>query len=274
MKSDDAVQKSRKENALLQSVLQGRLDAFRASSLCSPLDNAGFKESEQSSLYASGVHYVLSNGVLEKNEERIISEEEIDETIEHFVSKNLPFTWWSPAKILETKGLQLGGILTGIAIDISEGVLPLVLASNLKITIVGSYTELTLFSDLGANAFGMSGKAQEQYLALNEALMKKDQQIHFLAYVNDIPAGTVTLSVAPSSAGIWNLATRLEYRKHGIGFALVHAALIEAKRRDYHQVMAILTPKGMAWGLFTKIGFRGVCEFPFHIYGVDVVDLE
>ena len=95
-----------------------------------------------------------------------------------------------------------------------------------------------------------------------------------MAYLNGVPVGTATLSVSSSSAGIWNLATLPEHRKHGIGGALVHAALVEAKKRQYDQVMAILMPKGLAWGLFTKLGFQAVCEFPFYIYGVSSKEVE
>jgi len=264
-----------KEDALLQSVIQGRFDAFRSGSVCSPLPEADFRETDQNCLYAWGMDYVCGNGVMEKDGERIPKEEEIDGAIEYFASKNLPFMWWSSAKILETKGFQSGGILTGIALDISQGVPANTAASSdLKIKIVQSDSELESFTNLAANAFAMNPKATEQWLALNDSVMKKDEQVHFMAYLNGTPVGTATLSVAPSSAGIWNLATLPEHRKHGIGGALVHAALVEAKKRHHDQVMAILMPKGMAWGLFTKMGFKAVCEFPFYIYGVSAEELE
>lgn len=104
--------------------------------------------------------------------------------------------------------------------------------------------------------------------------MKKEEQVHFMAYLNGVPVGTATPSVAPSSVGIWNLATLPEHWKHSIGGALVHAALVEAKKRQYGQVMTILMPKGLAWGIFTKLGFQTVCEFPFYIYGVSAKELE
>ena len=104
--------------------------------------------------------------------------------------------------------------------------------------------------------------------------MAAGEQVHFTAYLNEVPVGTATLSVSSSSAGIWNLATVMEYRNHGIGGALVHAAIAEAKRRQYRQVMAILMPKGMAWGLFTKLGFKAACKFPFYVYGVSAEELE
>ncbi|MBM3198561.1 MAG: GNAT family N-acetyltransferase [Chlamydiae bacterium] len=262
-------------NSLLQLVIQGRFDAFRSGSICSPLPDAYFRETDQSCLYAWGMDYVCGNGVIEKNEVRIPTEEEIDRTIEYFSSKNLPFMWWSSANVLETKGFQFGGVLTGIALDLSQGVPSKPIASpDLKIKIVQSDSELEAFTKLAANAFAMNSKASEQWLSLNDAVMKKGEQVHFMAYLNGIPVGTTSLSVAPSSAGIWNLATLPEYRKHGIGGTLVHAALVEAKKRSHNQVMAILMPKGMAWGLFTRMGFKVVCEFPFYIYGISAEELE
>lgn len=263
------------EDVLLKSVLQGRFDTFRSSSVCSPLPEADFKETSQNSVYAWGMDYACGNGVMENNGDRIPSEEEIDQIIEYFSVKNLPFMWWTSAKVLETKGFQFGGILTGIALDISQGISPnLPTSPDLKIKIVQTESELKAFTDLAANAFALNSKAKEQWLALNDSVMKKEEQVHFLAYLNETLVGTATLSVSPSSAGIWNLATIPEHRKHGIGAALVHTALIEAKKRQYDQVMAILMPKGLAWGLFTKLGFKAVCEFPFYVYGVSVEELE
>ncbi len=263
------------ENTLLQSVIQGRLETFQSGSLCSPLPEAGFKETDENYLYAWGIDYACHNGVIEKNKDRIPSEEEINKTIEYFSSKNLPFMWWSAAKILETKGFQFGGNLTGIALDISQDIPSKPMASSdLKIKMAQSDSEIQSFTDLAASAFALNPKATEQWLAVNNSAVKQDEQVHFIAYLNGVPVGTATLSISPSSAGIWNLGTSPEYRKHGIAGALVHAALVEAKKRHYNQVMAILMPKGMAWGLFTRMNFKAVCEFPFYVYGVSTEELE
>jgi GNAT superfamily N-acetyltransferase len=70
------------------------------------------------------------------------------------------------------------------------------------------------------------------------------------------------------------LASLSEYRKQGIGGALVHAALLESQKWNCKQAMAILMPKGMAWGLFTKLGFEEVCAFPFYVFGISSEALE
>jgi ribosomal protein S18 acetylase RimI-like enzyme len=263
------------KSELLESVLQGRLDTFRSGAVWSPLPDAGFQIMDQNILYAWGMDYVCGNGVIEQDQNRIPTEEEIEQTIKYFSAKKLPFMWWTSAKLLEAKGFEFGGVLTGIALDIAKAIptKPKV-SSDLKIEIVQSDVDVNIFNRLAASAFGMSATATEQWLELNASVMKQGEQVHFLGSLNGVPVGTVTLSVSVSSAGIWNLATLPEYRRHGVGAALVHSALVEAKKRQYAQVMAILMPKAMAWGLFTKLGFKEVCKFPFYVYGVSTEELE
>ncbi len=263
------------KSELMQSVLQGRLDTFRSGAVCSPLPDAEFQTMDQSVLYAWGMDYVCGNGIIEQDQNRIPTDEEIDWAIQHFSAKKLPFMWWTSAQVLETKGFQFGGILTGIALDIVERVPQKPPASSdLKIEIIQSESDVHTFTELAASLFAMRATATEQWGKLNASVMNRGEQVHFLARLNGVPVGSVTLSLFPSSAGIWNLATLPEYRKHGVGTSLVHAALIEAKKRHYGQVMAILMPKGMAWGLFTKLGFKEVCKFPFYVYGVAAEELE
>jgi GNAT superfamily N-acetyltransferase len=247
-------------------VEQGRLDFFRSSG------SHHFQETAQNALYVSGMDYAPCNGVMEKDPNRQIPQAEIEQTIDFFTEKKLPFIWWTASKTLEANAFQFGGILTGISLDISSH-LPPKPDTNAVIKIVETQEELALFNQLAAECFGMAPNAAEQWLAVNNSVMKRGEQIHFLALIDNHPVGTATLSTLPTSAGIWNLATLAEHRKAGIGAALVHAALVEAKNRHYTQVMAILMPKGMAWGLFTKLGFTKVCEFPFYIHGVSG-DLE
>jgi GNAT superfamily N-acetyltransferase len=214
-----------------------------------------------------GIDYVCGNGIIEKDPNRIPSDEEIDRIIDHFSAKNLPFAWWTSAKVLETKGFRFGAILTGTVLDITDGIPAESAApSDLKVEIIQSEADVKTFTELATGAFAMSATATEQWLGLNLSVMNHGEQIHFLARVEEIPVGTVTLSVSPLSAGIWNLTTLPEYRNRGIGAALVHAALAEAKKRQYSHVMALLIRQGMAWNLFTKLGFKEVCDFPFYVY--------
>lgn len=262
------------KKALLEAVLQGRLGFFRACGAYSPLPGADFQENAEGSFYySSGIDYAACNGVMGPND-GIPSEREIEKVIEFFDNRKLPFIWWTSAKNLESKGFQFGGVLTGIALDISKDVPNQESTTQIQIKIIHSKEDLSSFASLAVNAFGMSRRALEQFQAVHTAAMQQGEQVHFLAMVDGHPVGAVTLSITESSAGIWNLATLPKYRKQGVGTLLVHKAIIEAQKRKYDQVMAILMPKGMAWGLFAKLGFKEACQFPFYVYGVSAEALE
>lgn len=263
------------KNDLLQSIMQGRLEFFRSCSEFSPLPGAAFQKNNHDSFYyCSGMDYAPCNGVIDNHEETL-SEKAIEKAIDFFHTRKLPFIWWTSSKNLENRNFQFGGNLTGIALDITCGTPPTqALPSRLKIKTISKKDELKVFSNIAVNAFGMNPDTLEQFQAINTAGMQHGEQQHFLALMNDIPVGTATLSTSQTSAGIWNLATLPEYRKYGIGGALVSAALTEAKKLEYNQVMAILMPKGMAWSLFTKLGFKECCQFPFYVYGASAKDLE
>jgi len=263
------------KNSLAQCVLQGRLDVFRAYAKDSGLPNAVFKDNGKGSFfYSSGMDYAPCNGVIEDSD-RIPTDQEIAQTVEFFKTRKLPFIWWTSAKKLEEEEFQFGGILTGIALDISQGI-PAAPSSSpqLKVKIVQSDEDARIFSLLAADLNAMSSEAAEQFVSVNIAMMKKSEVVNFMAYLDDTPVGTASLSTFPSSAGIWTLSTLPQYRKHGIGTALVHAALVEAKKRNHDQVMAILMPKGLAWGLFAKFGFKEAVKFPFYVYGASAEELE
>lgn len=257
----------------LQAVLQAQVDYFRSLAAFSPLPGADFQVNQQSLFYATGLDYAPCNGIVEKDLSRPLTNEEIDDAIRFFSSKNLPFIWWSSAKILESKNFQFGGILTGVALDLSKELPTQQEPVHIKIKKVESIKDLQAFTSLAA-VFALTPKATQQWLDLNIALLQKNKQINFLAFYHEIPVGTVTLATEGPYVSIWNLVTLAEYRKRGIGTALVQAALQEAKSLKCDHAMAILMPKGMASGIFAKLGFKDVIEFPFYVYGACSEELE
>lgn len=264
------------ENKLLESVLNGRIDFFRSGAMHSPLAAATFKQDANGlAYYVTGMDYAPLNGILESDAGRIPSAEEINKAKGYFAGLNLPFIWWSAATILEQSGFINGGILTAIAMDIS-GALPQLPKrdSQLRIRVAANEADLQAFTNLAIDGFCMKPNTLEPFKAINGAGMKADELVHFIAYSKDFPVGIATLSTFPKSAGVWNLMTLPDYRRHGVGGALVYEALKEAKKRHHDAVMAILMPKGMAWGLFTRLGFEEVCKFPFYVYGVGPESLE
>jgi GNAT superfamily N-acetyltransferase len=259
---------------LLQTVLQGRLEFFRSTALHHSLTCPDFHETPKCFMYSSGIPFAPCNGIIEKNESQKLSEQDIEEAIQFFNAKKLPFIWWSSEKILENKGFQFGGILKGIALDISENLPTHPSLPHFKVKLVQTDEELKNFTQVVLQSFGLDNSLFSSFLKSFTSGYKKGEQLHFLGYDRDIPASCLTLSTCSQSAGIWSAGTLPEYRRRGLFTALSQAALIEAKKRQYKQVMAILMPKGMAWGPFQQLGFEEVCNFPFYVYGTNASELE
>ncbi len=264
-----------KSTELVDCVLQRRRDFFYSISALSPLPGAAFQYRAHTTLYCSGIEDALCNGLVSLEENDVPSENEIQEAIAFFKERKLPFIWWSDAKILEKYHFQHGGMLTGIAVDLSKNSRETVShPSNITVEIIHSKEDLQTFSTLLTQTFEMAKTAADQLHIACECTMERGTHVHFLARIDGVPAGTATLSVAPSSAGIWSLGTLPKYRRKGIGLALLEAALIEAQKQGQSHVMAILMPKGMAGGIFKKRGFQEVCQFPFYVYGASAESLE
>lgn len=263
------------ESSLAQIVRTGQYEFYHSSVQRNTLPQAKFEERGLTQLYSSGINCVHCNGVFEKDEARVHSEEEIFSVVEFFSAQKLPFIWWSSDRTLENKGLEFAGYLGGVVLDITEKVPPKpIVSSNVEIKIVRTLEELNTFTFLAAKIFGLEPREAELWLLVNKGLMEHKEQIHFLALLDEVPVGTVSLSTCDSSAGIWNLTIMPEYRKSGIGSALVHAAILEGKSLQYTHIMGTLLPRGLARGIADRLGFQEACKLPFYIHGISLQELE
>lgn len=244
---------------LQQYVMQGRLDYFRACSIFSPLQGAAFHSNNDSSFYySSGIDFAPCNGIVSGVKE--LSDKEIENGIDFFETRKLPFIWWTKQN-LEPHGLQPGGMFIGMTLEIPEG---FIAASDIKIRPLEGFEELNAFSRMVIDAFGMNLNVIGQFQAVYGASMHHNEHLHYLAFYNDQPVGTITLSTSDTT-GIWNLSVLPSYRNQGIGTALISTAVEEAKRRGYEQVMVLVPPK-MQFGIFSKLGFKKICEFPVFVH--------
>ena len=65
--------------------------------------------------------------------------------------------------------------------------------------------------------------------------------------------------------GIYNVEVREKFRRRGLGSALLHAALSQA--RDIGLRIAVLGATGMGHALYSRFNFREVCKLSFWKYG-------
>lgn len=256
------------------TIMMGLIEFFRSASEKSSLSNSEFKDTPERITYSSGIDYAPCNGVIEKSRTSL-KHQDVKEVINFFTSKKLPFVWWSNDNFLETQGFQFGGTMTGIALDMTEiKSEPTSSPLNIKIKALDTEQELIVFCKIIADCFGFNSEVEKQYRDMSRTAMDRKEQIHFLAYVDGIPVSTATLTTLPKSAGIWNCATLPTHRKRGIGTLLCSVISKQAKAMNYQKIMAILMPKGLAWGVFNNLGYKEVSTLPFYIYGSSANDLE
>lgn len=232
----------------------------------SSLPHAEYRDDSKRTLYAVGAHFAPCNGVIEKG--NTLTPEVINETIALFKQKELPFVWWTEDPILSKYGFQFGGKMKGIALDLAKMDLP----SSNGIKQVVTEQELLTFNRISEECFGYDPKTAQEFLRLFRSAMEKKTQTHFLAYLNNVPVGIASLFTAPKTSGIWNLATLPEYRCKGIATSLCSEALKLAKQKNYKETTAVLMPKGLAAGVFSKLGFKEVGDLPFYVYGNQLIE--
>lgn len=274
---DIMIETTNVQNDLIETVSSGLKEFCQSMSLQSPLPFADFCNLNHNFFYTSGIHFATCNGVVEKEAGRQPTQEEISQTIHYFQSKKLPFIWWHGSPALENHGFQFGGILKGVALDITERAsasAPSINRPEIKISLAKSEEELQSFTDILIRSFGLETSTSQEFTASLDSVEKQGEQLNFLGYYNDLPVAIASLHMGSSVAGIWYAATLPEYRRKGLFTALIHTALHEAKKRGYVKVMAILMPKGMAWGPLQHHLFHEVCDIPFYIYGANPHDLE
>ena len=255
-------------------IMMGLIEFFRSTSEKSSLSRSEFKDNSERIIYSTGIDYAPCNGVIEKSKDHL-KHHDVNEIINFFNLKQLPFVWWSNNDFLETQGFQFGGTMKGISLDITGSKFESITSlSNVEVRVLSTEQDLIAFCKIIADCFGFNLEVETQYRKISKIAMDRNQQMHFLAYVDGIPVSTATLTTLPKSAGIWNCATLPTYRKRGIGTFLCSVIYEQAKAMNYQEIMAILMPKGLAWGLFNKLGYKEVSTLPFYIYGTSPNDLE
>lgn len=129
-------------------------------------------------------------------------------------------------------------------------------APDVKISMVVNNQDLQEWMEPIKISFSLSDPMASRYRQCLENA--PDRFIHFIVKKNDLVIGAASLFLHNEIAGLYNLAVLPDCRKQGIGTALHHARLNEAKRRGYQYATLQATP--MAAGLDSSIGFTTLSE--------------
>jgi GNAT superfamily N-acetyltransferase len=88
---------------------------------------------------------------------------------------------------------------------------------------------------------------------------------HFSATFEQQAVGETVLLDGTEVAGIYDVEVTEEFRRRGIGSALIHAALRHGRKLGH--TAAVLGATGMGSRVYARLGFRELCKLSFWKYG-------
>jgi ribosomal protein S18 acetylase RimI-like enzyme len=80
----------------------------------------------------------------------------------------------------------------------------------------------------------------------------------YMAFVRDQPVAVSTLLYRAGVAGIYCVATLKEWRGMGLGAAVTHQPLLEARAKGYR--LGTLQSSDMGYKVYQRLGFKEVCR--------------
>lgn len=182
----------------------------------------------------------------------------------YFLSKNLPFWWWvfpgaqtpQTAQILEKEGFSLVDRLASMAVELRS--VPLERANNTDLRIEQVMTEegLMIWEDVSFRGFEFPQHTRRQYNNFVRTFnIKADSpQTLFLASSWKVTIGTALLFCQEGAGGIYFISTLPNYRKKGVGLAIVQAVMRFAHENGRQYCSLQATPAG--WNVYSKAGFK------------------
>jgi ribosomal protein S18 acetylase RimI-like enzyme len=194
----------------------------------------------------------------------------IKTALEPFRQTGTPLTWWvgplsQPANLgraLQAHGFTHNRDMTGMAAELDRlaGFTP----PNLDYTFeeVNTLPGLQAWIPLFAATFGIF--ADEIPLTLDVfsqlSFSPDSEWRHYALLVEGQVVATGSLHLGAGVAGLYNIATHLDYRQHGLGTAITLLIYEEAKKMGY-RIGTLQTTYPNALRLYHRIGFEVYCKF-------------
>jgi GNAT superfamily N-acetyltransferase len=118
---------------------------------------------------------------------------------------------------------------------------------------VTSRALLDEWAAINARGFGATDYSAFHAAYARHGFGSQAQAVHFIGYLGDEPVTSSTLLATESSASIYNVSVPVEMRRQGLGSAITHATLQEARKRGYHSAWIWSSPLGKS--VYARLGF-------------------
>jgi GNAT superfamily N-acetyltransferase len=192
----------------------------------------------------------------------------IGESLEALRRHNVPGTWhvgpgMRPPDLrqrLLLAGFADGGDESGMAVELASLPSSIAAPSELTIERVRDALELDLWTETLGQGFGEGPKEARWVGDMFGRIGLGDHTAwrHYVGRLDRRPVATASMLLAAGVAGIYFVFTLPEYRGRGIGTALTHAPLLEARDLGYRA--GVLAASTMGEPVYRRMGFREYCR--------------
>ena len=201
----------------------------------------------------------------------------IDETIEYFRSRKLPWTWYTgPSTLpldlgehLQSHGFNHVGDTPCMAVELESMNESLPEPSGLTIEPVEDVETLKDWIQAGTLGFRLKRSTSELLFAIESTLgFDKDlPRQSYVGYLNGEPVATSLLLLTSGVAGLFCVSTVPNARGKGIGTAISLASLKEAHDRGYK--VGVVHSSKMGYGVYRRIGFKDYCKIGIYRLSIE-----
>jgi GNAT superfamily N-acetyltransferase len=227
------------------------------------------RKSDQLITLASGHKIRTFNRVMRTRLSSSNADSKIQETIDYYASKDLPFLWHVyPGDTPDDLSQRLGNH----GLNRSEGRGMAMSIKNLKIpeTPEGfTYQKVTtpemfeVHARLLYKAYEFPESVQDWHTQATLSVGPRDDYFNYLGFLDDEPVACASVLYSDGVAGIHAVATLPSARRRGIGAYISAVPLFEALDRGYK--VSILYASEMGFKVYERLGFVMYCQ-PVHYH--------
>ncbi len=180
-------------------------------------------------------------------------------------SKKVPLLWWvfpddqpiTLAEALQAQGFVKFGELPAMVLELAELNLKKPEIAGFEVVMIENPDNLGDWCKVMMQAAGMPEDIHEQFTKfyLKTAKERGEDRVHYLGLYEGRPVATCVINLTTDGvAGVYNVTTRPEVRKKGIGRAITLQPLLEAKKMGYQT--SILGSSELGYNVYQSLGFK------------------
>jgi ribosomal protein S18 acetylase RimI-like enzyme len=196
----------------------------------------------------------------------------LEDALSHFRASNCSrLSWWvdgpdsDVGRRLAARGLTFAAGATAMAADL--GAVPDVVTVPAGIVIAPVDDEATLrgWIRVMRTGFGLPETAEPRLFEVFSAVALQPPFRTYLATLDGEAVATSQLFIGAGVAGVYNVTCLPEARGRGIGAAITHAALREARRQGVS--LGILQASDLGYGVYRRLGFEDCGRLNVYLLG-------